>query len=377
MSIDEGELRASLSTALDELDYGPLPLDSVIGKGKTVVVRRRMTAVAGALAIAVAAVAGPVIAHQIGRSAQSTASASSVKNYHVTVHSPGPNSPAGLVAYGLLNHRRWQITGAVGKPGDDEFCFKALGESGQLCQSQKVPAPTGKGTPGDFELSEGGIPMALVGSVRADVRYVRVSLNNGQTLKLRPVAIFGSAHAAWVALEVPYPAAVTRITAYSAKGEVGYALPFGHGTLFSEVRWIAPGQPPSPSRATYKVASGKVHGKRWAEYAYVGPWGTCFAGSGVGGECFALALSHLGGVSQSIGPNAAYDLLFDDPVVSYVIVHRAHAAPLRVPAFSLHGVNIFGFAVTPSHATVHWDGYSASGHLLDQGSVGYHSESQP
>ena len=63
VSIDEGELRSSLSTALDEVDYGPLPLNSVISQGKTVVRRRRLTALAGALAVVVVAVAGPVIAH--------------------------------------------------------------------------------------------------------------------------------------------------------------------------------------------------------------------------------------------------------------------------------------------------------------------------
>src|SRR5712691_4135470 len=107
MSIDEGDLRASLSGALDELDYGPLPLKSVISQGRSVVLRRRLTAVAGALVVAVAAVAGPAIASHVGRSVQPAVS----PPYHLTVHPPGANSPAGLIAYGRLNHRHWQIIG--------------------------------------------------------------------------------------------------------------------------------------------------------------------------------------------------------------------------------------------------------------------------
>ncbi len=68
MSIDEGDLRASLSTALDDLDYGPLPLNSVISRERTVVLRRRLTAAPARWPLPSRRV-GPVHRAQVGQSA--------------------------------------------------------------------------------------------------------------------------------------------------------------------------------------------------------------------------------------------------------------------------------------------------------------------
>jgi hypothetical protein len=377
MSIDEGELRASLSTALDELDYRPLPLDSVVSQGKAVVLRRRLTVLAGALAVVVAAVAGPVTAHQAGPSVAPAGSPYPV----VTVQPPGPGSPRGLIASGRLNHRHWQITGAIGgsaggPAGQGQVCFKALADS---CHVMAIPAARDKGGPVDFSVTVGDVPMPLIGDVRSDVRYVTVSLSNGQILTLRPVAIFGRSHAAWVALMVPYPAAITRITAYSANGEVGYAMPFGRGPLFSGARWLAPGQP-RPGRHIYKIAFGKLNGLPWAEYAFIGPWGTCITGAGTGGQCFdeglraAASRQPAQALSSAIGwQNAAYDVLIAQPVVSYVIVHVPNQAALRLVPRSIGGVKFIGFAVTPADANVSWVAHSASGEVLAAGTLSHGS----
>ncbi|HEY3908182.1 MAG TPA: hypothetical protein VGM14_30040 [Streptosporangiaceae bacterium] len=376
MNIDEGDLRVSLNNALDEVDYGPLPLTSVISHGKTVVRRRRLTAVAGALVIAAAAVASPIIAHQIGRPAEPAASA----RYHVIVRPPGAKSPRGLIAYERLNHRHWRITGSAGRVnGQMNVCFEIFGDD---CQISPIPVARDKGVPVDVDMAAGSAPLALVADVRSDVRYVQVSLSNGQIVTLKPVAVFGRSHAAWVALVVPYSAAVTMITAYSAKGQVGYAIPFGRGGLFSAVRWFAPGQPARPARATYKIASGEVHGKRWAEYAYVGPWGSCITGAGAGGGCIAEGLDGWGGAKPASlvretadrpwVPKVAYYLLVAKPAVSYVLVHVKNAAPIRVPAFSKDGVKFFGFASAPPDAATRWVAYSAGGKVLATGKLRYH-----
>jgi hypothetical protein len=377
MSIDEGDLRASLSTALDDLDYGPLPLSSVISRGRTVVVRRRLTAAVGALAVAIAAVAGPVIAHQVGRPVQPATST----HYHLTVYPPGPKSPSALIAYGRLNHRRWKVLGAAeGGSGQTNICFGAFENN---CLVTPIPVTRDKGEPVDFELAFGPAPMTLIGDVRSDVRFLQVSLNNGQIVTLKPVAIFGRSHASWVALVVPYAATVTMITAYSANGKVGYAIPFGRGALFSAMHWFAPGQAARPAPATYKIASGKVDGKSWAEYAYVGPWGSCITGAGVGGGCIAKGLDGWGGVKPASlvretadnphAPKVAYYLLVAKPAVSYVLVHFKHGAPIRVPAVSKGGgVKFAGFASAPPDAATHWVAYSASGKVLASGKLRYH-----
>ena len=358
MSFDGGDLRGSLSTALEDLDCGPLPLNSVIGQGRKVVLRRRLTAVAGALVIAVGAVAGPIIAHQVGRPVQPAAS----KHYHVTVHPPGAKSPSGLIAYGRVNRRHWQVTGSAERvSGQMNVCFDVLSHD---CQAGPIPVARDKGAPADFQLAIGSAPMVVIGDVRSDVRFLQVSLSNGQIVTLKPVAIFGRSHAAWVAMMVPYPAAVTMITAYSTKGQVGYTIPFARGAMFSAIRWFAPGQAARPARATYKIASGKVDGKPWAEYTYVGPWGSCITGAGVGTGCIAKGLDGWGGVKPASlvfetannpdAPKVAYYVLVAKPAVSYVIVHVKNAARIRVPAFSKDGVKFVGFASAPPDAATRW-----------------------
>jgi hypothetical protein len=369
MSIDEGKLRASLSAALDDLDCGPLPLKSVISQGKGVLWRRRLTAGSGALIVAAAAVAAPVIAHQDARPAQAAAAG----HYHVTVHAPGPHSPTGLVAYGRLNHRRWQLTGTSAQfAGFQRACFRVFGRS---CQFTAVTKATGKGEPGDFRATVGQAPMTLIGDVRADIRRVQVSLSNGQTLTLRPVPIFGHAKAAWVGLMVPYPAAVTLIRAYSAKGEVGYAVPFGRGTLFSAARWLVPGQLPRPRPQTSKIASGQVKGRSWAEYAFVGPWGTCISGSGAGGQCFTEGLRQLA-AEEVLEPvlivspghsGIGYNVFVAERAASYLIAHFKNAASIRVPFVSKDGVKIAAFTAVPAYAMTRWYAYTASGELLAAG----------
>lgn len=189
--------------------------------------------------------------------------------------------------------------------------------------------------------------------------------------------------AAWVAMMVPYPAAVTMITAYSTKGQVGYAVPFGRGSTFSAMRWLAPGQPPRPSRASYKIASGEVDGKHWTLHAYVGPWGTCIDGAGFG-VCQAVGLDRLGGgatataLFEALGDSpgtqkVGYNVIVAKPVVSYVIVHFKNAAPVRIQAIAAGGVKFVGFVSAPPGAATSWFAYSASGAELAAGRSSGHS----
>lgn len=380
MSIDEGDLRASLNSALDEFDCGSMPLDSVISQGRRVVLRRRLTATASALAVAVAAVAAPVIAHQIGRPTQPVAPS---RHYHLTVHSPGPHSPKGLVAYGRLNQRHWRITGSAQRENGHMYvCFDIVGND---CNIGPIPAARNHGELADFPFSSGPNPTVLVGDVRSDVRALRLGLSNGQIVTLKPVAVFGRSHAPWVGVMLPYASAVTMITAYSAHGQLGYAIPFTHDGTVTVVRWLAPGQPP-PARATYKIAVGKVNGKPWAEYLYVGPWGSCLDGAGDGSWCIgngpggwvsgkpALLVVQNGGSSAS--PAVAYYFLAAKPAVSYVVVHFKNAAPVRVPAVSAGSVKFAGFASAPPDAATRWVAYSAGGKVLATGKIRSHSGEQ-
>jgi len=371
MSIDEGDLRTSLGSALDELDYGPIPLSSVISQGKTVVLRRRLIAVAGALTVVVAVVlavaVGPTITHQARRSVRAVTSSP----YDVTVHPPGAKSPRGLIAYGRLNHRRWQIAGIRAKiAGKMIICDYSFHTTS--CNFMPIPPVRDKGEPVDIGVTIRQFPLALIGTVRSDVRLVVVRLSNGQAATLRPVGIFGRSHAAWIAMMLPYRDAVTKITAYSANGEVGYALPFGRGALFADIRWLAPGQPPPPKPVTYKIAAGKFDGKSWAEYAYVGPSWTCIGDPGAGGTCYSDGLRKLLSRETIVSalmvppgePSTGYNVFVAQQAVSYVIVHFKKASPVRVPLIARGGFKSAGITTTPADAMTGWEAYSASGEKL-------------
>src|SRR5262249_46625808 len=149
--------------------------------------------------------------------------------------------------------------------------------------------------------------------------------------------------------------------------------PFGRGSLFSALRWLAPDQLPRPRPRTEKLAAGKFDGKRWAEYAHIGPWGTCVIGTGSGGTCTGGGLKEF--VSTAIEtfgqPNVGYGLIVTRPAVSYVIVHFKHAASVRVPAVTKDGVGVAGFVAVPAYSMTRWVGYSASGQKISSGTSNY------
>ncbi len=67
-------------------------------------------------------------------------------------------------------------------------CFEIFGDD---CQISPIPLARDKGVPADFDMSAGPAPLALIADVRSDVRFLQVSLSNGQIVTLKPVAIFG------------------------------------------------------------------------------------------------------------------------------------------------------------------------------------------
>ena len=104
MSIhDEQDLRGQLGTALDAFAPGPIPFDAVVRQGRSVVIRKRVTAVAVGLAVLAAAAMAPTLLHALHHPAPVT------RHYHVTVNPPSPGSPRGLVASGLVNHAHWRF----------------------------------------------------------------------------------------------------------------------------------------------------------------------------------------------------------------------------------------------------------------------------
>jgi hypothetical protein len=266
MSIDdERELRQRLGAALDTITPRPAPVGAVVRQGKNVMIRRRLSMAAGLAAVAVAALVVPAWLHQ-----QHAGPAAA--RPLVTDVGPGPHSVAGLIASGIVGSTRWHAIAE--KPGRGNQCFQI----GELSCGSPLHAR------GVASLNQGGGVNGvdvIYGAVRRDVARVDIQLSDGQVLLLRPVLAYG---VRYVAFGVPAHLAISRATAYSARSELRYAIPFSSQGTAVFINWLRPGQAGQP-RATYKIGSGVVDGRAWSESEYVGPWGRCFTGQGQNTYC--------------------------------------------------------------------------------------------
>jgi hypothetical protein len=331
--------------------------------------RRQLAGAAAAVALLVAAaIAIPLGVLDIGP----TPPASRPRHYHVSVSPPGPGAQRGLVASGVVNGRKWQVT-VQHQQGLTGYCY-AYAAGLMNCDSDPLPRATSAGDPVSFTGSGGTADPVSIGTVRSDVAYFTMSFTNGQVLTLHPVAVLGGRYARFFAIEVPYSAAVTQITAYSRHSELGYAIPFTGLATIEPVRWLRPGEPDQTPRASYQVGSGTVNGKSWQARVFVGPWGTCVGGGGGGSDCFASTGSLLparaiaSGFGYAVGPNGVYYITGEAaPSVSYLTVTGSAGSSRRVPAVSAGTRKFFAYTSPRDDKVVRWTAYGADGQQLGSG----------
>lgn len=397
---DEVQLRSRLGSELDLLDPGPLPLDIVVRQGRAVLIRRRALTVAAALVITIAAFTMPKLVHLRSQPA-------APPRYHVTVNPPGSRSGSHLIASGRVsysgNNMRWSVSGAGAGP---RFHLRWTEGSWRVYKDGQLIGATGGGSyddpnPGVPGLPQdpaavlhsrtGGEPTHVALTVRADVRYLLVSLSNGQVLRLRPVAVLGQAHPALAAIVLPFETAVTEISAYSDRGELGYSVPFASlpGSPpswleenptgdFQIVRWRGPGQPATPVPASYTIGRGTAHGAAWSEQLKVGPWGTCVVTPlGLGNAlCYpgfgsGLTGSHLVRSLVSVGrpqDRVSWDAIVAKPAVSYIVALLPHGRLVHVRLYPVDGAKFATIAWTGGGQPTGWIAYAASGAILASGS---------
>lgn len=383
---DEHDLRAKLGTALDGFTPGPLPLSAVVRQGRAIRVRRLSVAAGVAAAVIAAAIAAPALLGAHGRRPPPVSPA----DYRVTVHPPRPGSSQALIAYGTVDGRPWQVTGLERRHGGHLMvCFTA---SATNCM-EGGPAPASRPVAPADQLAEIGTrPKVEIGVVRSDVAYLRISLSNAQTLTLRPVNLFGGKYARYVAFAVPYAAAVRRISAYSQRSELAYAVPLTAGGHVVADRWLRPGQAPMPRPARYEIGSGRAYGYAWSTTLYVGPWGACPVSSTarngtrtVMTACYAhpdlqleLAPGELVRVSSGpyLGNYRTAVIAETSPAVSYLILTRADGSHARVGTVAagrwrfceyVTSMPLTGRPVSPV-TVVRWTAYDSSGAVVGSGS---------
>jgi hypothetical protein len=283
MTEKEGQLRALLEPALDQLVPGPPPMAAIVGDGRRIRMRKRIT-----LAVGLAAAVALVIA--VTLTLPSVLSRRTVPplttHYHVTANPPGPHAPVGLVASGKVDGVPWSVRATIGGPG---YYFTGVDAYVSTGTDGNLPGRYADGDPVEGFVASFESPTIQIEAVRADITLVQVMLTNGQLLRLRPVAAVGVGNASVVAFAVPDNRDVVRIEAFSKRGEVGYTVPFSGHSWFEIGRWLQPDQPALPRPQIAVIGSGTAFGHSWRQLVSVGPWGWCGQGDvgsgGGGGGC--------------------------------------------------------------------------------------------
>jgi hypothetical protein len=362
---DQHDLYERLDLAVGAVTPREAPVGGAMKRGRGIRLRRRSAVVAGVVAVVAAGVvAVPSLRHT---ATERPAGA----RYTATVQPPGPHSPPGLIASGMVNGQRWQVT--VGKPGaggagpGQQFTRAsgpAFGPDGLSSGPALAPDST---EPVSFNAMSSGPSQAQFGAVRADVSYITVRLGNGILLTLHPVRVWGVRE---VAFAVPVGATITEATAYSRHGVIATAIPFNYpGGIATFSAWLRPGQH-ALSRATGLIGTGRVSGRAWSVTAYLGPWGICLEGGAPGtnaGGCVPTT-SPLGTslMFRSAGtPGVAGGTA--SASVARVVAYPSGGAPVQARPVTVGPQKFFSFPLPDGTKAVRWKAYDSSGNVVASG----------
>jgi hypothetical protein len=356
------DMHERLNSALATVEPGTAPVEAAMLDGRKIRNRRRAGLLAGAVAVGVAAVVGvPAFAHHAALPAPQPAT----DHVRVTVNPPGPHSPAGLIASGLIGTKPWNVS--VESPSSNNNCVsEGYGMSLYVCTGDQG-RPTAA-APISFEGEGGGgspVPVNITfGKVWKDVVSARVELSDGTILTLHPAEVDGLR---FVAFASPESVLVDSVTAYSRSGAIATAIPFEPpgGLLPSFEAWLRPGQA-LPARLTGTFGSGTVQGKPWRATAYIGPWGTCLTVSH-DVDCFGSqqrpATGWTGGTDSWVVGTAADS-------VSYLVITLKDGSTVRAEATAVGSQKFWGVPLSSSQqADSRWTAYDAAGQAVTSGPV--------
>lgn len=358
------ELRESLDQALRTVVPGEAPVGEAMRRGAAIRIRRRVTAVASVLAVALFAGVGyPALTH-MRTLREPVASRHAVS---VTDVPPGPGAPAGMIAHGTIGGKAWQaVTSKVDASRPGQQCVSASGPAiGPPSEPLSAcgPAPASDSTPANLMTVTSGSAEASFGAVRPDVRYLVVTLSDGTRLNLIPVRVEG---VRYVAFAAPLSLKVDSITAFLANGQYLTATPFNapEGTVMVG-EWLLPGQHGQP-RVTRQIAAGAGDGGSWSVDAYAGPWGTCVTYPGTA-VCFPTGLPLATGLMKLSGTPAGAILGMAAPAVAHVKVTFSDGSTLPLTPVAVGKQKFFAFRPPGGTTVRRWVAYDAAGKQIDSG----------
>ncbi|MBO0833016.1 MAG: hypothetical protein J2P29_13705, partial [Actinobacteria bacterium] len=355
---DERELRTQLAVLLDGTEPQSAPVAATVRRGRTIRVRRRITAVAGVAVAVAAAIVLPSVLSAPPRSAVPEAPA----HYKVTVDRLDPVAHGGVIARGVTDGKSWKVV-VSGSPGSPDVHFEeaASGASGSRIDMGSGPVRTASPV-SVFETQTGASFTEMVGTVSPDVTNVVMRLPDGERPDAIPVSWGGHY---WFALVLPAGVPIVRAIAYAGARELAYAVPFQGSELNV---WWPPGRV-GPARATRSIGSGVVAGKSWRATAWIGPWGWCYGfGTGDSACLGSTAGPQLQG--KLISPisceatDPALGIAVAAPAVRRVTLRFSNRTSASFAVVAVAGTRTFGYAI-PAHAHVTSSNvYGPNGRLL-------------
>jgi hypothetical protein len=379
-------LREDLDRALRALPVGEAPLERAKRDGRRLRARRRVTLLAGALAVAAVAAGYPALARNTAAAptAPLTGTGSRSPSASPTGHDPvvtdgaaQPGAVAGDVAQGTIGGAWWQVTvrqpGAANPvPSDDCVSFSLSTQGTSACTDIGLDLSQPGDLPAGFTVLAKGSTEATVGQVANDVDYLVLTFTDGQQLKLIPATLSGYRYVAWAA-----PESMTIATVVAHLG----AANFDSGDTATTVPFDLPGQPPvfglwqmegqaAGPRAEATIGAGTDDGRVWSAAAYEGPWGTCFVPAQGGSFCLPVqgltSTEVLGGwggspAEPSFGSAA--------PGVAFVKVKLSNGKSAEVKTAVVGNERLFAFWTGQGVTPKSWTAYSAAGKEVGAGGV--------
>ena len=278
--LNDETLEERLHQDLDRLQPGVVPMEALIGRGRTIKARRRAGFAAGLAAVAALAIGAPVVLGGGGSSRVSAAGHRTVlasgtidgKEWSFVTEDPAPKGCPGYVS------ARWGTTNA-------DTC---------VVQMHAVADPV-------FLTSGGGMGVAsfFIAQLRPDVDHVTVTGADGKVQTPTVAQLSGRRYALFA---LPAKQGIARLDAYAADGKaIAYAIPYNEPDrpLSLIESWYPAGTTPTQAAVKQIIFSGTMPPASTLVTATVdmGPFGVCFlvsvpqgldGGSNFGPDCHSL-----------------------------------------------------------------------------------------
>lgn len=317
--------------------------------------RRRAGLLAGAVAVVAAVAVGVPALSRPGALPQPVTG-----HLRVTVNPPGPHSPAGLIASGLIGGEHWSFS--IPKSPTRFNCVIPGAVLAFVACNRTLRRPTAA-DPISFEGEGSGGTYVSFGEVWESVVSARVELSDGTSLTLHPADVDG---VRLVAFADPASLRVDRVTAYSRGGEIATAIPFDAPDGFpapegfpSFAAWLRPGQT-QPGQFSGTFGSGVT------ATAYVGPWGSFLVVANTTGRIPVtgpLGTSVRGASSSAVFGSAAES-------VSYLTITRTDGSTLRAAAIAVGPQKFWAVPLSrPAQKGARWTAYDAAGRPVASGNL--------